>query len=66
MVKVDAYTAQSYGRAEIWKDGAWSRVHSIAGELLATRVSYVSRDVSADAFDADIAELTRVCTAVLS
>lgn len=66
VVKCDAYAVQSYATAEVWRADGWKQIHQIPGEVLASRVSYISRDVQPSAFDADIAELRRVALAVLS
>ncbi len=64
-VRVNAYKAQSYGRAQVWSGDEWRDVHEIPGEQLQTEVSYVQRGVTAAAFSADMAELRRVTLAVL-
>lgn len=65
-VRVNAYPFQSYARAQVWRDGKWSEIHTIPGEQLQTKASYVERGVQPARFDADIAELRRVAKAVLS
>ena len=66
-IRSDAYAFQSVANAEVWRDneGAWSHVHTIAGEQMKTIASYVNRDVKPSAFDEDIAELRRVALAIL-
>ncbi len=61
----DAYEFQSYALAEVWRDGGWREIHRIPGPALQTKVSYVSRNVTAQAFAADITELRRVTAAIL-
>ena len=66
--KLDAYDFQSYAKAEVWKGAVqgWTAVHSIPGQLLKAVGSYVSATAKPDMFDADLAELRRVATLVLS
>lgn len=65
--KLDAYVVQSYARASVWSgvDGGWTILSTIPGELLKAGGSYV-QDAKPSLFDADLAELRRIVTAVLS
>lgn len=64
-VHVDSYDFQSWAKAEVWKDMAWSAIHKIPGQALKTRASYVDPKVKPSAFDADITELRSVTKKVL-
>lgn len=66
-VKVDSYAFQSYARVEKWNGDSWHVLHAIPGEQISTRnrISYVTSNVHADAFDDDITELRRVAHAVM-
>ena len=64
-IRVNAYDFQSWGKVDVWRDDKWSRIHTLAGEQLKTKASYVDRRVQIEAFDEDIAELRRVAYAVL-
>ena len=66
-VRVNAYDFQSYGKAQVWRDGKWHEVHTIPGQQLKSSktVSYVDRHVRPNQFDDDIVELRRVAKAVI-
>jgi hypothetical protein len=65
VVKCDAYDFQSYAHVSVWRADGWQEIARISGPLMKTRVSYVDRNVTCLAFNADITELNRVARMVL-
>lgn len=63
-IRKNAYVAQSYSTISVWS-GCWNEVYSIPGELMASKMDYVDKNVTAKAFAADRTKLIEVATDVL-